>query len=365
MRSIRSRFGKIAIKLLVAGSTATVGGVYTASTMMSDRGKSSSAPAPAMIAGESRPSSESLISESTRIGSAVREQISQATEPGAVASPTSMKAQAFPATAAPSPPSDDSNLGGEAMPSAPMKKQAETPNSVRVFYATDRYLCSAKDFHLWITTLVPAVLVVAVTMILVAGTFAAAKRRFVWGLGAVSGSLFSFIIVGNTAIKANTLYRLAREDGLWFSSQRNSQSGVYPLNLGTSLVGLPPKHLKGQIERPSVFRLEFEEREDRHVMIQRIDALDPDAFYSQLDARVGEDDERSAFIFIHGYNVTFDDALRRTAQLSFDLEFPGAPILYSWPSHGGWLGIVAMETTPFGVPIISSDFWSTFGIVPA
>ena len=38
-------------------------------------------------------------------------------------------------------------------------------------------------------------------------------------------------------------------------------------------------------------------------------------------------------VFIHGYNVSFDEAARRTAQLAYDLEFPGAPICYSWPSH--------------------------------
>ena len=43
---------------------------------------------------------------------------------------------------------------------------------------------------------------------------------------------------------------------------------------------------------------------------------------------------REALVFIHGYNTPFDEALRRTAQLSFDLRFTGATILYSWPSEG-------------------------------
>jgi esterase/lipase superfamily enzyme len=42
----------------------------------------------------------------------------------------------------------------------------------------------------------------------------------------------------------------------------------------------------------------------------------------------------SAFLFVHGYNVTFEDAARRTAQISYDLAFEGAPIFYSWPSQG-------------------------------
>ena len=45
-----------------------------------------------------------------------------------------------------------------------------------------------------------------------------------------------------------------------------------------------------------------------------------------------------AFIFIHGFYVSFDDALFRTAQISYDLAPDGKPFgtafLYSWPSLG-------------------------------
>ena len=45
-----------------------------------------------------------------------------------------------------------------------------------------------------------------------------------------------------------------------------------------------------------------------------------------------------AFIFVHGFYVTFDNALYRTAQISYDLSPDGKPFgtafLYSWPSAG-------------------------------
>src|SRR4029077_700800 len=44
--------------------------------------------------------------------------------------------------------------------------------------------------------------------------------------------------------------------------------------------------------------------------------------------------ERSAVGFINGFNVTFDDAVYRTAQLNYDLGFDGAPMMFSWPSQG-------------------------------
>ena len=39
-------------------------------------------------------------------------------------------------------------------------------------------------------------------------------------------------------------------------------------------------------------------------------------------------------IFVHGYNTSFDNALYRTAQIAYDMQFDGAPFVYSWPSGG-------------------------------
>jgi esterase/lipase superfamily enzyme len=38
-------------------------------------------------------------------------------------------------------------------------------------------------------------------------------------------------------------------------------------------------------------------------------------------------------VFVHGYNVSFEEAARRTAQIHYDLQFKGVPIFYSWPSR--------------------------------
>ncbi len=42
---------------------------------------------------------------------------------------------------------------------------------------------------------------------------------------------------------------------------------------------------------------------------------------------------RQVFVFVHGYNVSFENALRRTAQIAYDLNFDGASFLFSWPSR--------------------------------
>ncbi len=40
------------------------------------------------------------------------------------------------------------------------------------------------------------------------------------------------------------------------------------------------------------------------------------------------------FAPVHGFNVSFESALYRAAQIKFDLDFPGPVFTYSWPSDG-------------------------------
>lgn len=48
-------------------------------------------------------------------------------------------------------------------------------------------------------------------------------------------------------------------------------------------------------------------------------------------------------LFIHGYRVSFDDAVKQAATLGVDLKTPGATFLYSWPSAGRLASYAADE----------------------
>jgi esterase/lipase superfamily enzyme len=80
---------------------------------------------------------------------------------------------------------------------------------------------------------------------------------------------------------------------------------------------------------------------DVHTLVRPKPARD---FYEHLQDRLAEADSRELLVFVHGYNTTFDDAVRRTAQLAYDLSFPGVPITYSWPSQGS-LGSYLVDET--------------------
>ena len=114
------------------------------------------------------------------------------------------------------------------------------------------------------------------------------------------------------------------------------------LELGSAQVTIPKNaHKTGEIERPfEVFGIQFtKEDPKKHFTIRKIGTLDGDGFTAlgkQLLAK-SKNYKDQAFVFIHGYNVSFDVALYRTAQMAYDLNFDGVPYMYSWPSVGGVL----------------------------
>ena len=117
------------------------------------------------------------------------------------------------------------------------------------------------------------------------------------------------------------------------------------LHLGTLDVSIPRDHRMGQIERPSIWKLEFRQDPDKHVVLLSVAPKSEQEFYAELSSKVESSSNKDAFVFIHGFDNTFEQAAWRTAQLSYDLGFQGAPILYSWPSKGKLTGYAADEAT--------------------
>jgi esterase/lipase superfamily enzyme len=105
------------------------------------------------------------------------------------------------------------------------------------------------------------------------------------------------------------------------------------LRLGRFDIRIPESHELGKVERPGILTL-FLEDQKSHLVIRRAVEQSYEDFYRDVSTMVGLSPRREAFVFIHGYNVSFDDAIYRTAQIAWDLKFKGASILYSWPSLG-------------------------------
>ena len=106
------------------------------------------------------------------------------------------------------------------------------------------------------------------------------------------------------------------------------------LSYGVVEVSIPRDHRVGVLEAPSWWRLEFRPDPENHVVLLSLSRDRPEDFFVALRRAMQQSSGRDAFVFVHGYNTSFEDAARRTAQLAYDLNFPGVPILYTWPSQG-------------------------------
>lgn len=116
------------------------------------------------------------------------------------------------------------------------------------------------------------------------------------------------------------------------------------ISYGELLVSVPHGHRVGEIEAPSIWRLEFSEDPRRHMAILDWNPQTRLGFLKRVRARVqAQGASGSSFVFVHGYNVSFSDAARRTAQITYDLDYRGVPVFYSWPSQGTLQGYTTDE----------------------
>ena len=206
--------------------------------------------------------------------------------------------------------------------------------TLNVFYATDRkskYGIGKAD---WVDIHFGALVALGFYLFTFGAVFVS-KRKAIFGVLAF-GSLAVFLVLGQSAmVQWQKHKRLAANgDAIYISEIRPSSSDGL-LDYGVCEVTIPPDHKIGTVDSPSLFKLEFTEDPEKHVVLHRVNRSDSkDSFYSDLNESLAKTANQQALVFVHGYNVSFDDAVKRTAQIVHDLEFDGAPICYSWASHG-------------------------------
>ena len=119
-------------------------------------------------------------------------------------------------------------------------------------------------------------------------------------------------------------------DGPQYNFER---SELGKLQYGKCTISIPKIHKMGRLESPSLLKLEFRSDPEKHIVLTYATSLEEELYFEEVRAYVAKSAKKEAFVFVHGYNVSFDDAARRTGQIAFDLGFIGAPIFYSWPSN--------------------------------
>jgi esterase/lipase superfamily enzyme len=228
---------------------------------------------------------------------------------------------------------------------APASSELLLGNRVDVYFATDR-LPTAELLPSPLRNFAPAAIVSMLACAILIGFSGARRFQALWLIGSGIAVCLCLIVLQASIIRWQQYSRLASNATTRFSTLRFEATTDYPLHVGMATVSLPEIHQPGGFESPSVFRLEFTENPEKHIILQSLSIEDSsDAWFEKLAEQMDSDQDREGFIFIHGYNVKFGDAIKRTAQLTYDLDIQGPSICYSWPSRGQVLSYAADEAS--------------------
>ena len=146
---------------------------------------------------------------------------------------------------------------------------------------------------------------------------------------------------------------------VWFATNRkpvesddlvvrfDSEQSADDLTYGVCNVFIPKSHKPGSIGTPwwrRWIRLEA----DDSLKVHGMHALPREVFWAGLARKLEnwwDAGQRNLFVLIHGFNVSFEEAAVRAAQIGYDLKVPGEMAFYSWPSHGAATAYAADEAT--------------------
>lgn len=99
-------------------------------------------------------------------------------------------------------------------------------------------------------------------------------------------------------------------------------------------VSIPPSHTPGNLKSAYA----NPNPKTQFTMAERKEFKTQADFHSRIRQTMGSGPEQEVTVFIHGYNSTQAETAFRAAQLSSDIQLPGALVIYSWPSRAKPLG---------------------------
>ncbi len=114
----------------------------------------------------------------------------------------------------------------------------------------------------------------------------------------------------------------------YFNGERATE-----VNYAQAVISIPPSHVPGLVEWPSTPPGD----PNKDFVLRSTDYI-PDAKAFQADLRKElakrPKGERDVFLFVHGYNTRYAEALYRFAQVVNDSNATDVPVLFSWASRG-------------------------------
>lgn len=228
----------------------------------------------------------------------------------------------------------DEAIAPQRMMTAPMMVPESMPDAtpgyevVEVFYGTDRDLVGSSGMlgHFF-----PAIFLSLGGLVLF-GVMWKYQMARAGGVLAIAGVCLGLFLARDAGLDYQKELRALASGSAMFAGGRGE------LQFGACHISIPEVHEVGQMEGPSILRLELIERPEKHVVMLDVLSKEEEVFFADLREKVAQSPRHEVLIFVHGFNVSFEDAARRTAQMSYDLKFTGVPMFYSWPSQADLFG---------------------------
>jgi hypothetical protein len=150
-------------------------------------------------------------------------------------------------------------------------------------------------------------------------------------LAIMSVASFPYFYVAKKAALGD-LFKSARIEVPFVTNRRSDNAGKFgterdtQVSSGRAVVYVPSVHRLGYLEIPRSSWLFGTASDDAFslISIRGQSGMLPRSI----------DFQGKTLVYLHGYNVSFETALMKAAQIAFDVAYPGYCIAFSWPSKG-------------------------------
>ncbi len=137
----------------------------------------------------------------------------------------------------------------------------------------------------------------------------------------------SFSSIGNVKVYVVTDRKFENGNAEFGCTDRHFGINLDPtLKFGTCLINVPKNHKTGEIETSKDDR---KSSNDIFKIVKTTTTKESDLI------GVIKNSDRTPLVFVHGFNVRYQEAVLRAAQIAYDLKYQGPVILFTWPAGSG------------------------------
>ena len=147
--------------------------------------------------------------------------------------------------------------------------------------------------------------------------------------------------------KALTTENPFQEIELFYGTDRHSGGSTEPakaynadrgeLSWGACSVAVPYDKKIKTLKKSAFTMTSYGMRPDGEYTLKDVRPLPRKSIETILPKRLARCPDKSALVFIHGADISFEEAALSTARLSYHLQYQGAPIFFSWPAQAEYL----------------------------